>query len=1262
MLSGKDKYLILMVIPLLFAASVDGQAGKNYKFHFNDDLQTGIAITGNSNFIVNYSISELNIENTNNINGNFYKLSIPGHSPQSDHGKPELPVLSRLISIPENSNVKIKISEVATKRIFPAEKGFTGLLFPSQISETKNDQKQRPGFVIDNNLYGSTDFIGTDTVKIEMVGKVRSNQLATLTISPVRYNPSLNQLDIITSMKVEITFSSEKGNILTWPVMKSSLINQSLEQSVLNYNTGDVIRGYSDKPVKMVILTDTAFRKCLEPLIRWKTQKGYKIKTLYKGSKLAGNTYSALKDTLTKIYRSATINDPAPEYLLIVGDVGKIPVSEGTSNISDMYYGEFDGGDDYIPDMYIGRLPVADTNELKSVVHKIIQYEKFEVADTNNFHSRALVTAGGDDEGHAIYMNGQLKYALTNYLTPANKISEYHFYSLQSGSAEDSIIKLVNKGLSFINYSGHGLKTGWRDPAIGVTEIARMNNKNMFPFIISNACITAMFNDNSSFGNKMVVAENKGAIGFIGCSNDSYWNEDFYWTVGPGDISADPKYTETGLGAYDRLFHSHGEAPSDWCIAMGQINFAGNLAVSASATSGSMKKYYWETYSLLGDPSIIPIIGRPDSFKIHIPDTLPNGLKSLSMTIDPFAYIAISHFDTLWDATFASPSGSVTLDLPGKSNDSCLIVVTGQNKVPLIKKVYIKNVNREFINLTSAVINDNAGNNNGSADYGEPLSLNLTISNLGDADAGKLYAKISTASELVKINIDSISIGKLTGKTQITFTGVFGMKVDSLIPDKGMVTLHLMLKDSLVEKDYPIDFYVHSPVLDIVNCTISDSETGNGNFIADPGETINLIFKVINTGSSGTSGTFNITNQPSSVTFSRKSIPTGILQPRIVTNIPVTITISSSVIPGSTFDVATLLDCTPYIKNKSFSIPVGKTRESFEYQSFSVFPWNNNGIYPWIITNSQAYDGLFSARSAIIPNSKESTLSMMVNLPVKDSVSFYVRVSSEPGYDFLSFKMNKKEFFKISGETGWINKKAGLNEGCNLLEWTYYKDSNISSGSDCGLLDYILFPHLAFNKVDLKTGKIVTPQPNKSYNQETITAEIINFGRDTINGFNLAYKVNENLPVEEHFLKPVKPGDTIIVAFKKTTDLSSGGTYNIKVYGFDNNDNYLLNDTARLMIISSAIFTPAENPDNKVKIIPNPFTQNFRIAIDSRTDDHILIEIFESSGRILLKEERNLLPGENSFTISPEGLPPGLYALRIRGKTILKTVRIIKID
>ena len=47
---------------------------------------------------------------------------------------------------------------------------------------------------------------------------------------------------------------------------------------------------------------------------------------------------------------------------------------------------------------------------VKSVVEKIIEYEKFQFADTNKFYSSALALAG-KDATMPIYMNGQIKYA-----------------------------------------------------------------------------------------------------------------------------------------------------------------------------------------------------------------------------------------------------------------------------------------------------------------------------------------------------------------------------------------------------------------------------------------------------------------------------------------------------------------------------------------------------------------------------------------------------------------------------------------------------------------------------------------------------------------------------------------------------------------------------------------------------------------------------------------------------------------------------------
>ncbi len=118
-------------------------------------------------------------------------------------------------------------------------------------------------------------------------------------------------------------------------IPESLLFGDNLEKGTLNYNPEDLITGYSDKPVRMIILTDTAFRKHLQPLIKWKTQKGFKLDVLYKGAAFAGANYTEIKNSIASIYNSSTEDNPPPEYLLIVGNVARIPYY-GTGNVTDL--------------------------------------------------------------------------------------------------------------------------------------------------------------------------------------------------------------------------------------------------------------------------------------------------------------------------------------------------------------------------------------------------------------------------------------------------------------------------------------------------------------------------------------------------------------------------------------------------------------------------------------------------------------------------------------------------------------------------------------------------------------------------------------------------------------------------------------------------------------------------------------------------------------------------------------------------------------
>ena len=72
---GKNKQVNILIVFLILFTICFGQAGKSFKYRFNGDLQETISGTGNRSIIINYSLSELNIENLSMNNGTFYRIT-----------------------------------------------------------------------------------------------------------------------------------------------------------------------------------------------------------------------------------------------------------------------------------------------------------------------------------------------------------------------------------------------------------------------------------------------------------------------------------------------------------------------------------------------------------------------------------------------------------------------------------------------------------------------------------------------------------------------------------------------------------------------------------------------------------------------------------------------------------------------------------------------------------------------------------------------------------------------------------------------------------------------------------------------------------------------------------------------------------------------------------------------------------------------------------------------------------------------------------
>ncbi|MFM2082107.1 MAG: hypothetical protein RL380_798 [Verrucomicrobiota bacterium] len=132
--------------------------------------------------------------------------------------------------------------------------------------------------------------------------------------------------------------------------------------------------------------------------------------------------------------------------------------------------------------------------------------------------------------------------------------------------------------------------------------------------------------------------------------------------------------------------------------------------------------------------------------------------------------------------------------------------------------------------------------------------------------------------------------------------------------------------------------------------------------------------------------------------------------------------------------------------------------------------WTTGGTNVWggqFLTN---HDGVDAAESGVITHSQETWLQTTVtNGP--GMLTFWWRVSSESGFDYLEFYTNNVlQTGRLSGTAGtWEQKNYYLPGGAQTLRWRYMKDSSVSSGSDRGWVDEVSFvPDVPF--------RLLTPQ------------------------------------------------------------------------------------------------------------------------------------------------------------------------------------------
>jgi hypothetical protein len=1029
----------------------------------------GVVLTANTqNFFEAYSgIQGFEAIEINTPEGIFNKLIVPSYVHSKEYGKPELPQIQKLIEIPIGADITTELLAYEKQTLLLTDFGINHKLIPSQPSISKGEDASSVPFKYYPEIYDQDEFLGKEIVTVERLGILRGVQIARLTIAPFKYNPVSNELMIFNNIELHVSYGNAdyKQTQLLKEKNYTPAFNPSFSE-LLNYKplAKDLITTY---PVKYVIVSDPMFQNDLQNFIEWKTKKGFNVVEAYTNDPMVGSTTTSIKAYLEGLYTAGTAADPAPSYVLFVGDVAQVPAHNGNSgsHVSDLYYCTYDGPNDIYPDMYYGRFSATSSSQLLPQIEKTLMFEQYTFPDPS-YLDEVLLVAGVDASMAPTYGNGQINYGTDNYFNAAHGLIT-HIYLYGSGSPVTSdqasasalIIDDVSNGVGFANYTAHCWENGWADPSFETSDVSGLSNQDEYCVIVSNCCLPNSFDNAECFGEAVLRAEGKGAVGHIGGSNNTYWNEDFWWAVGTGSVSANPAYSQTGLGVFDCLFHENGEAVSDWFITLSQMVHAGNLAVTAA---GGSEEYYWEIYHVMGDPSLMPYMSVPDPLNVTHLQSIPVGSSSLSVTTEEHAYVAVSQNSVLLDAQIVGTSGNVNLSFTPLSSMGVLdVVVTKQDREPYLGSVQVISTNAPFVTAITYQIDDAMANNNQLADFNEQFLLDVDFQNLGSVTANGVIATLSTNDPNVTIIDDIENLNVVASSTTINAMAAYELMIADGVQDQHLASLDLTITDNASNTwSTPISFVLQAPKLMIGDFELLDA---SGNGILEPGETATINIESYNTGSSDCGSTDAVLSTSSmyinitSANYSFTSLPQG----GTIQQASFTIEADPSIPYGTAISFDYDLTFGMYNAQETFDVLANMASEDYETGNLLQYDWSISGNAPWLIVNSGQYEGDYCAKSGPIGSNQSTIMELEVDVAVAGDFSFFKKVSSEDGYDYLQFYIDNILRDEWTGIVDWSQESYWLTTGSHTLKWEYVKDGWVDENDDCSWVDYILFPQLS---------------------------------------------------------------------------------------------------------------------------------------------------------------------------------------------------------
>ncbi|MEO2004816.1 MAG: C25 family cysteine peptidase, partial [Candidatus Poribacteria bacterium] len=271
--------------------------------------------------------------------------------------------------------------------------------------------------------------------------------------------------------------------------------------------------------VDYLIITHSDFLDAIQPLADHRAAEGHKVKvvdieSVYNDFSRGVFSPFAIQNLLRYAYQ---VWQTPPEYVLLVGDAhydykdGDIRIYAESGIIRENYPnyvptihawgGTASGetamdhrfvtieGDDPLPDMFIGRLPVQLPSEVRGIVRKIIAYET--EPEIGLWQTRMTQVADNDlsKPGDQIFQASR-EGLIKTVIPPAYDVQKIYLKEIgSSGATKVQIKDAITEGTLVLEYAGHGGRGIWADEDIlRLWDITNLRNGRRQPLLVATTC------------------------------------------------------------------------------------------------------------------------------------------------------------------------------------------------------------------------------------------------------------------------------------------------------------------------------------------------------------------------------------------------------------------------------------------------------------------------------------------------------------------------------------------------------------------------------------------------------------------------------------------------------------------------------------------------------------------------------------------------------------------------------------------------------